>query len=125
MGFLSRIFPIHITAEEGGGYLCMNCLICLVSVMICIFNYEEFLCGTFEDCLVFVIFIIAPVVSESLLGNTRITYCNPPKVFGHLFIKSSTILLTLLLREFIFNFDVCCISCKLHGTYSCLHLSKK
>ena len=29
----------------------MTCLICLASVMICIFNCEEFIYGTFEDCV--------------------------------------------------------------------------
>ena len=34
-----------------GGYLFMTCLIYLVSVMIYIFNCEEFIYGTFEDCI--------------------------------------------------------------------------
>ena len=34
-----------------GDYLFMIYLICLVSVMICIFNGEKFIYGTFEDCV--------------------------------------------------------------------------
>ena len=48
-----------------GGYLFMTCLICLVSVMICIFNWEKFIYGTFEDCIA--------LISESLVGNTSVT----------------------------------------------------
>ena len=51
-------------------------------------------------------------------------YYGNDQVSGHLFIKTSTISLTLIFREFIFNFDVCCVSRKF-TTYSCLHLSKK
>ena len=87
-----------------GGYLFMTCLICLVSVLICILNCEEFIYGTFEDCI----------------GLFNSHYCssysrhngNPPKVSGHLFIETSTISLTLIFRESIFNFNVRCVSRK-------------
>ena len=46
----------------------------MFSVMICIFNWEEFIYGTFEDCIDgFAILIIAPLISESLLGNIFVT----------------------------------------------------
>ena len=64
---------IHRRAGEGGGYLSMTCLICLVSVMVCIFHCEEFIYGTLRIVLVFVTLTIALLISESLLGKTSVT----------------------------------------------------
>ena len=38
----------------------VTCLIGLVGVVICIFSWEEFFDGTFEDCIGFLILTIAP-----------------------------------------------------------------
>ena len=59
------------------------CVICLVSVMICIFNCEEFsFTGRFRVVLVFAILTVAPLVSESLLGNTPLTMAILQKCMG-------------------------------------------
>ena len=47
-------------------------LICLVSVMLCNFNCEDFM-ERFGIVLVFVISTIALLISESLLGKTPVT----------------------------------------------------
>ena len=65
-----------------GGYLLMACLIYLVSVMVCIFNCEDFIYGTFEDCNGLFNFTIAPLFSESLLGNTHVSMEIPQKCLG-------------------------------------------
>ena len=46
------------------------------------------------------------------------------KFLGTFSLKNSTVSLTLIFMEFIFNFDVCCVSRKF-TPYACLHLSKK
>ena len=53
--------------------------------LICIFNGEEFIYGTFELRieLVFAILTTAPLISEYLLGNTPVN-ANSPKVSGYL-----------------------------------------
>ena len=50
--------------------------------MICIFNYEEFFTGRLMIVLVFAIITIAPFISESLLGNTRVTMAIFQKCLG-------------------------------------------
>ena len=50
-GFLISGISKRETGNWGGNYLSMTCLICLVNVMICIFNCEKFIYGTFEDCI--------------------------------------------------------------------------
>ena len=71
--FLSRIFTNHRTAGEGGDYLFMTCLICLVCVMICIFNSEELIYGTFKDCIDLCNSHYCFSYFRSLIGNTRVT----------------------------------------------------
>ena len=56
----------------------MHLQIQITNTMICIFNREEFIYRTFEDC-------IAAFISESLLGNTPVNV-NSPKVAGYLFV---------------------------------------
>ena len=70
---------IHILIHEVQLLLAalFSCLICLVSVMICIFNSQEFIYGKFEDCLGLCNFHYC-----SLLGKTPATMA---MVFGHLF----------------------------------------
>ena len=54
----------------------MTCLICLVSVIICIFNCEKngnIRTGHLRIVLVFAIFTIGPLILECLLGNNRVT----------------------------------------------------
>ena len=60
----------------------MTCLICLVSVMIYIFNWEEVIYETFEDCIGLSILTIAPLTSEFLLGNTRVIMAILRKCLG-------------------------------------------
>ena len=74
--------------------------------------------------LVFAILTIAPLISKSLLGNTPVTMAILQKCLDTFSSFTSTISLTLIFGEFIFNFDVRCISCKF-TTYSCLQLSQK
>ena len=62
-----------MTAGKGGGFLFTISLICLVSVMIFIFNCENLFTGRLRIVLVFVILTIATRISESLLCNTRVT----------------------------------------------------
>ena len=64
--------------------LLFPCLTCLVSVSVCILFWEEFIYVTFEIALVFAILTIAPLISESLLGNAPVNG-NSLKVSGHLF----------------------------------------
>ena len=104
---------------EGRDYHFLTCLIWLLSVMICIFICEEF-----EDCIGL---CNSHYCSSHFRISTRLYsryYSNPPKVSGYLFMKNYHSIITLIYREFVFNFDVCCVSCKV-TTYSCLHLSKK
>ena len=49
----------------------------------CIFNKEEFIYRTFEDCIGLSILTIVPLISASLLGNTSVNG-NSPKVYGYL-----------------------------------------
>ena len=49
---LAFIFSLYFTNYGWfTPYLLFPCLICLVSVMMCIFNWEEFIYGTFVDCI--------------------------------------------------------------------------
>ena len=110
---------IHRTAGEGGGYLSMTCLICLVGVMICIFSHEEFIyIGCLRIVLIFVILTIAPVISESLLGNNCVTVTILKNVWAPFHKKTSTISLTLFLGSLylILTFIVSHINL-LHTTY--------
>ena len=92
-----------------GGYLFMTCLICLVSVMTCIFNCEEFIYGTFEDCIGL---RNSHYCSSYFRISTRVTMGILHKCLDTFSEKTSTISLTLIFKEFIFNFDVCCVSRK-------------
>ena len=84
---------------------------------------KSFFTGRLRIVLVFAILTDGPIISESLLGNTRVTMTILQKCLCTFSWKTSTISLTLTFREFIFNFDVRCVSRKF-TTYSCLHLSK-
>ena len=89
----------------------MTCLICLVSVMTCVFNCAKSLfTGRFRIVLVFAILTITPLISESLLGNTRVTMEIFQKCLGTFSLKTSTISVILIIRETIFNFDILCVS---------------
>ena len=73
-GFSSTNIHNSQDSRGRGGYLFMTCLICLINVMICIFDCEEFVHGTFEDCIGFCnSHTIATFISESLLGKNRVT----------------------------------------------------
>ena len=67
----------------------MACLICLVSVMICISTAKSLFIGHVRIVLIFTTLTIAPLISESLLGNTRVRWqsCDNPQASGHFFIK--------------------------------------
>ena len=67
---------------------------------------------TFEDCIGLSILTIAHLISESLLGNTPITMAILQRFLGTISSYTSTILLTLIFWEFIFDFDVRCVSRK-------------
>ena len=60
----------------------------------------------------FAILTIAPLISESPLGNSRVTMEILQKCMDNFSYKNSTISLTLIFREFVFNFDVCYVSRK-------------
>ena len=62
--------------------------------------------------MVFAILTVVPLFSESLLGNTRFTMAILQKCLVTFSRKTSTISLTLIFRESIFNFGVSCVSCK-------------
>ena len=49
--------------------------------------------------LAFAILIVAPLISESLLGNTRVTMTIPQKCLDTFSPKTSTISLTLMFTE--------------------------
>ena len=53
--------------------------------------------------LVFAVLTIDPLISESLLGNTRFTMAILQKCLSTFSLKNSAISLTLIFREFIFN----------------------
>ena len=78
--------------------------------------------GRLSILLVFAIFTIAPLISESLLGNTLVTMETFKKCLGTISSKTSTISLTLFFWEFAFSFNVRCVSRKFA---TCLHLSQK
>ena len=94
---------------------------CLVFVMLCVFSWEEFVYRTFEDC-------IGLFISHYCFFYFRIStkqypccYDNFPKVPVHLFIINYQ---NIIFWQFIFNFDVYCVSRKFI-TYSCLHICQK
>ena len=51
----------------------MICLICFVGFMIFISTAKSLFTSGFRIVLVFAILTIGPLISESLLGNTRVT----------------------------------------------------
>ena len=59
-------------------------LICLASVKKCIFNCEEFFTGRLGIVLIFAIPTIAPLTSESLLGNSHVTMAILQRSLGNL-----------------------------------------
>ena len=60
--------------------------------------------------MVLVILTIGPLISEFLKGNTRVTMEILQKVWAPFHKKTSTISLTLIFREPMFNLDVRCVS---------------
>ena len=81
--------------------------------MTCIFNSEEFIYGTvLRIVLVFVILTNAPLISEPLLDSILVTMAILQRCLGATSSYTTTVSLTLLLWEFIFNFDVCSVSRK-------------
>ena len=68
--------------------------------------------GRLRIVLVFAILTIAPLISESLLGNIGVTMKIFQKCLGTYSEKTSTASLTLTFREFIFNFDIRFVSRK-------------
>ena len=63
--------------------------------------------------MVFAILIIGPLISEFLLGVTRVTMAILQKCLGTFSLKTGTISLTLIFRESMCNFDVRFVSRKL------------
>ena len=78
--------------------------------------------GCLRVAFVFTILTIGPAFSESLLGNTPVTMAILQKCLGTFSSQTSTKSLTLIFGDFIFNFDVRCVSRKF-TTYVYLHLS--
>ena len=124
-----NVYPVnnHIFSLQSTNYGCFSpqllflCLICLVSVMICIFNSEEFIYGIFED-------YIGLLNSPYRFFLCQNLYQVIP-LFLWQFSKSVWALFHHKLAqhnfwEFIFNFDARCVSRKF-TTYSCLHLCQK
>ena len=66
--------------------------------------------GHLKIVLVFAIFTIAPLISESLLGKTPATMSILKKCLGTFSPYNSTMTLTLIFEEFILNFDLRCAS---------------
>ena len=69
---LTNIYDLQ-NSRRRTGYLLMTYLICLVSAMIYIFNCKSLFTGRLKILLFFAILTIAPLISESVLGNTRVT----------------------------------------------------
>ena len=80
--------------------------------------------GRFRTLLVFVILTIAPLIWESLLGNTPIAMAILQKRVGNFLSETSTISLMLIFGDFIFVFDVRCVSRKCTSC-TLFHLSRK
>ena len=97
------------------------CLISLVNVMICIFNWEEFIYGMFEDCIGLFNSHYRSFLFQNFYQVIPCYYGNSPKVSGHLFIINQH---KKFFFEFIFDFDACCVSHKF-TTYLCLYLCQK
>ena len=74
--------------------------------------------------VVYAIFTIVSLVSESLLGKTPATMAILQKCLGTFLPGTKTMSLTLIVEKFKLNFDFRCVSRKF-TTYSCLHLSQK
>ena len=49
--YLKNNFNLLVMKVTQLNFLKFTCLICLVSVLICISNCEDFICRTFEDCI--------------------------------------------------------------------------
>ena len=79
--------------------------------------------GRLRIVLAFAILIVAPLISESLLGNARVTMTILQNCLDTFSPKTSAISLTLMFTEFIFNFHASCVSRKF-TTYPYLRLSK-
>ena len=65
-----------------GGYLFITCLICLVSVIICISIAKSLFMGCLKVLLVYATLTITHLISESLLCNTRVTMTILQKYLG-------------------------------------------
>ena len=66
--------------------------------------------GHLKIALVFAIFTIAPLISESLLGKTPATMSILKKSLDTFSPYNSAMSLILIFEEFIFNFDLRCAS---------------
>ena len=73
------------------------------------FGAKSLFTGRLRIALVFAIVTTTPLVSESLLGNTCVTIAILQKYVGTFSLKTGTISLTLIFRDFIFHFDVHCV----------------
>ena len=101
--------------------LLFTCLICLVSVMICMFNSEKIFYGMFEDCIGIFNSHYHSLLCQNLYQVIPLFLWQFSKTvklpFHHKLEQHSS-------QEFIFNIDVRCVSCKF-TTYLCLHLCQK
>ena len=79
--------------------------------------------GCLRIVFVFVIFTIASLISESLLGKTLLLWQCSKSIWVPFHHKLAP-LLTLIFEKFIFNFNLRCFPHKF-SIYSCLHLSQK
>ena len=92
------------------------CLISLVSVMICIFNWEEFIYGMFEDCISLFNSHYRSFLFQNFYQVIPCYYGNSPKVSGHLFIINQhkkiflSLYLTLMLVVSHINLLHICVS---------------
>ena len=71
---------------------------------------KNLLMGHLKIALVFAIFTIPRLISESLLGKTPITMSILKECLGTFSPYNSAMSLTLIFEEFIFNFDLRCAS---------------
>ena len=119
---LTVIFSVQFT-DCGcfSPYLLLPCLICLVSVMIYMFNLEEFIYETFEDCIGLFNSYYLSFLCQNLYQVIPLLLWQFSKSnwapFHHELAQHNV-------WEFVFNFDTCCVSRKFN-TYSCHHLCQK
>ena len=82
LGFLSRIFMIHRTAEQGEAISLWFVLSVWLLSWYVFSTAKSLFKGRLRIVLIFAILTIAPLISKSLPGNTRVTMAILQKCLG-------------------------------------------